>query len=222
MGDSARAVEKNRSIWGQALGCRPVFLEQVHATDVVPVHADTPDGVVADGAWTRESGLACTVLVADCLPVVMCDADGATVSAGHAGWRGLLGLRDHGGAGVLENQFRVHSGNDVMAWLGPCIGPQAFEVGDEVRQAFIDANPEARACFVPVRTSDSHRAGMPAKWLADLPELARQRLRALGITRIFGNDGGPQWCTVNNPMDFYSFRRDRTCGRLAVSIWRSV
>ena len=209
VGDEPKAVLHNRQRWAQQIGCRPVFREQVHGTQVTELHAGSADGIESDGAWTRQQGLACTVLVADCLPVLLCDADGGVVSAGHAGWRGLLGTQ---GVGVLERQARRHAGADVLAWLGPCIGPRAFEVGPEVLAAFVADNPAAAACF---------QAGAPGKWLADLAGLARQRLQALGITRIYGNDGTDAWCTVNNPSRYFSFRRERVCGRLAASIWRA-
>ena len=152
-------------------------------------------------------------MVADCLPVLLCDAQGQWVAAAHAGWRGLLGAQ---GRGVLEaavqTRFPSAQGPDqVMAWLGPCIGPHAFEVGDEVRQAFVAATPEAASCF---------QAHVPGKWMANLPALAGQRLRALGVSRIYGNDGSQDWCTVTQPSRFFSHRRDGVSGRMAASIWR--
>jgi YfiH family protein len=170
--------------------------------------------VPADGAVTGLSGLACTVMVADCLPVLLCNAKGSRVAAAHAGWRGLLGVQ---GAGVLESavasfgQSGTRNADDLMAWLGPCIGPGAFEVGDEVRAAFVAASPQAADCFRP---------NAPGKWLADLPALARQRLYALGLTRTYGNDGSADWCTVTNASRFFSHRRDAISGRLAACIWR--
>jgi YfiH family protein len=155
--------------------------------------------------------LACTVMVADCLPVLFCDAQGRQVAAAHAGWRGLLGIQ---GKGILEQAiatFGTQGAEGLLAWLGPCIGPQAFEVGDEVRAAFVAATPGAAACFKPLSAG---------KWLADLPGLARQRLSALGIARTYGNDGGQDWCTVSNPSRFFSHRRDGVSGRMAASIWR--
>jgi YfiH family protein len=154
-------------------------------------------------------------LVADCLPILLCNADGSRVAALHAGWRGLAG-KD--GLGVVEAVWLMlnsgpggaaHSG--VMAWQGPCIGPSAFEVGDEVRAAFVLHGAEAAACFTPLGAG---------KWLANLPALARQRLRALGVTAVYGNDGSPAWCTVANPSRFFSYRRDGVTGRMAACIWR--
>ena len=196
---------------------RAVFLNQVHGTEVLGLDFHTPDGLPADAAMTDTAGLACTVLVADCLPILLCNAQGSRVAAVHAGWRGLAG-RD--GRGVVEAALSAlhnappasaHSG--VIAWLGPCIGPSAFEVGDEVRDAFAQHSPHALSCFKPLR---------PGKWLADLPGLARQRLHALGVTGVFGNDGSPAWCTVGNPSRFFSYRRDGVTGRMAACIWRSA
>jgi len=209
VGDAAAAVQHNRAQWARQLGCRTVFLDQVHGIALQSLEADTPDGLRADAAWTAQAGVACSVLVADCLPVLLCDADGAAVSAGHAGWRGLAGV---GGTGVLEVQSGVHRAGEVLAWLGPCIGPRVFEVGEEVREAFTAVVPGATACFQPGQAR--------GKWLADLAGLARQRLQALGIERVFGNDGSPPWCTVSNPSRFFSYRREGVCGRMAASIWR--
>jgi len=208
VGDDPQHVAAHRARLGQALGARPLFLHQVHGCAVVQADAATPDGLQADGAQTRVPGLACTAQVADCLPVLLCDRAGAQVAALHAGWRGLAG---NGGVGVLERGVAaMHAAPDqLLAWLGPCIGPQAFQVGDEVWQAFVDADPAATACFSAVR---------PGKWLADLSGLARQRLRALGVEAVYGNDGAAQWCTVSQPGRFFSYRRDGVCGRMAAAI----
>jgi len=156
-------------------------------------------------------------MVADCLPVLFTDTQGRAVAAAHAGWRGLLG---QDGQGVLEAAYEeIHAmaqaasasgATEIIAWLGPCIGPQKFEVGPEVPAAFMAHQPEAAACFVP------HG---PGKWLADLPGLARLRLQALGVRGIYGNDGSPAWCTVSNSLRFFSYRRSPICGRMAASIW---
>lgn len=217
VGDDAVAVARNRAAVQQALGAKPIFLNQVHGTDLLALDHQTLDGASVDGAYTRERGLACTVMVADCLPVLLCDVQGRQVAAVHAGWRGLAG---EGGSGVLERahmQFvpeaPVESNNDaieLIAWLGPCIGPEAFEVGADVVAAFTQTHAQAAACFRP------QTAG---KWLADLPALARQRLAALGVSRVFGNDGSAAWCTVGNPSRFFSHRRDRISGRQAACIW---
>ena len=207
VGDVLAHVQANRLQLRQLLGVRPVFLDQVHGQAVLEVQPDSADGAQADAAYCTAPGLACTVMVADCLPVLLCNADGSAVSAAHAGWRGLLGQQ---GVGVLERVAERHRGPDTLAWLGPCIGPTAFEVGAEVRQAFVAQNPAAAACFAPAA---------PGKWLADLPGLARQRLQALGIHRIYGNDGSAPWCTMGNPLRFFSYRRDGVCGRMAACIW---
>lgn len=224
VGDNPAHVQTNRQrlqAWLATHGdvvspARAVFLDQVHGFDIVDLDNHTPDAVRADGAVTGAVNLACTVMVADCLPVLLCNAQGSRVAAVHAGWRGLVG---QGGLGVLDAavptldpEIQLDSAQSgTLAWLGPCIGPTAFEVGDEVRAAFVAANPVADVCFVPSGTG---------KWLADLPALARQRLLALGITRIYGNDGSAPWCTFSNPLRFFSHRRDRVSGRMAASIWR--
>lgn len=217
VGDAAAAVQHNRAVLQSALGVRPVFMEQVHGTQMQSLVPGMADGCVADAAVTRLPRLVCTVMVADCLPVLLCDTEGQQVAALHAGWRGLAG---QGSVGVLDAGLRsfsalapVKSGKKaikIIAWLGPCIGPDAFEVGDEVRTAFVEHTPQAAACFRPLGDG---------KWLADLAGLARQRLRALGVTDIYGNDGSAPWCTVGNPLRFFSHRRDRVSGRQAACIW---
>ena len=213
VGDSAQAVTSNRALFAQALQARPVFLKQVHALHAVQLATDTPDGIEADGCVTTVPSVACTIMVADCLPVLFAAASGRAVAAAHAGWRGLAG---EGGRNILEavwNRLRDVAeleAAQTLAWLGPCIGPDRFEVGPEVKAAFEAQDPQAAALFKP------HGAG---KWLADLPGLARRRLQALGITRVYGNDGGSDWCTVGNPSRFFSHRRDRVSGRFAASIW---
>jgi YfiH family protein len=215
VGDAPHAVAANRQRLQETLGAQAVFLEQVHGSTMVELDGDTPDGLQADGAATGRSGLACTVMVADCLPVLLCDERGRRVAAAHAGWRGLLGVQ---GQGILEAAVAsmgalAAESQRLMAWLGPCIGPDAFEVGDEVRAAFVAASPQAAQCFRPAPSG---------KWLADLPGLARQRLQALGVARTFGNDGGAAWCTVTNASRFFSHRRDAVSGRMAACIWRAA
>ncbi len=214
VGDLPHAVAANRAHVQQTLGVRPIFLNQVHGTEVLALRADCADGALADGSWTDRPGLACTVMVADCLPVLLCTWDGQRVAALHAGWRGLAG--GAGRPGVLEAFLQSQSAQGVaphqwMAWLGPCIGPQSFEVGDEVRAAFVDHSSAAGHAFA---------ARGPGKWLADLPLLARQRLQAAGVAQVYGNDGSAPWCTVGNPLRFFSHRRDRVSGRQAAGIWR--
>ena len=225
VGDSPQAVAANRVAFAQRLNAgqvagslvKPVFLNQVHGTQVVRLDASTPDATVADACISTQRGLACTIMVADCLPVLLTDEAGSCVAAAHAGWRGLAG---HEGSGVLESvleSFKAESqypiasaASKIIAWLGPCIGPEAFEVGPEVRAAFVSHDARAAACFKALATG---------KWLCDLQGLARQRLQALGVTQIFGNDGSAAWCTVSNPSRFFSHRRDRVSGRMAACIW---
>jgi polyphenol oxidase len=225
VGDDAAAVAANRAVYAQALGAKPVYLKQVHAWDVVQLDAHTADSTVADACLTAQKNLACTIMVADCLPVLFSNRAGTLVGAAHAGWRGLCGAD---GIGVLEQVYKHFEhvagieyarsatksiANDILVWLGPCIGPQAFEVGEEVREAFVAHDAQAAQHFKPQGKE---------KFLADLPALAKQRLQALGITQIYGNDGNDgsdAWCTVRNPSEFFSHRRDRISGRLAASIW---
>lgn len=217
VGDDPAAVASNRRRFAEALGAHPVFLKQVHGCGVVEVERGTPDGTEADACWTTSRGVACTIMVADCLPVLLADANGRAVAAAHAGWRGLVGEQ---GAGVLESLWahwwpriagsETEAARSTLAWLGPCIGPTAFEVGDEVRAAFKAADPASVRHF---------RAHLPGKWLADLPALARDRLARLGITQVHGNDGGTAWCTASEASRFFSHRRDRVSGRLAAAVW---
>jgi len=205
VGDSASAVARNRDILASALppGVAVSWLSQVHGTAVVEAGQGGPYPV-ADAQWSRHLGAACAVLTADCLPVLLCSVSGDAVAAAHAGWRGLL-------AGVLEATVEAMNTrpDEVLAWLGPAIGPAAFEVGPEVREAFLAAaNPSEEsavaACFRPNPERPDH-------CFADLYALARVRLRALGVTRVFG--GG--LCTYSDAERFYSYRRDGQTGRMA-------
>jgi polyphenol oxidase len=225
VGDTPMFVSANRALLSQAVGASAVFLRQVHGTQVATLLPHSPDGGMADACVTAERQVACTILVADCLPVLLATRCGTLVGAAHAGWRGLAGTTaDTDGSaptsdtvGVLEaifesfrvtaQAFAVCDATDVIAWLGPCIGPQAFEVGVEVKAAFEATQDDAAACFTSVG---------PGKFLADLPALARRRLRALGLgdAQIYGNDSSARWCTVSNGSDFFSHRRDtRSAGR---------
>ena len=214
VGDAPQAVARNVQRLTQALGARPVLLKQVHGTHLLALDTQTPDYQEADGSDTGQRGLACTVGIADCLPILLCHvADGQATQVGalHAGWRGLAGEQ---GVGVVEAFFasQAASGRQPaqwLAWLGPCIGPQVFEVGPEVRAAFMAFSPQAVQAFVPL---------VGGKFLADLPLLARQRLAASGVQAVFGNDGSPAWCTVGNPSRFFSYRRDKVTGRQVASI----
>ncbi|MET1114999.1 MAG: peptidoglycan editing factor PgeF [Comamonas sp.] len=237
VGDAARAVHENRARLRAALhartaGAHPVFLRQVHGSDVLALDGSAAQGLAADACVSATPGVVCTIMVADCLPVLLTHPSGAAVAAAHAGWRSLAGTVRAGGAaeGVLENTFahfaaqlvragaasRADVAGQTLAWLGPCIGPTAFEVGEEVRAALSQGHPEAAALFRPQSAA--------GKYLADLAGLARQRLQALGIHAIYGNDASARWCTVGNPSAFFSHRRDAgrlgSTGRFAACIWR--
>ncbi|MGE0098583.1 MAG: peptidoglycan editing factor PgeF [Hydrogenophaga sp.] len=210
--DEPLAVAANRDrLAAFTAPARPVFLKQVHGTQVAHLSAATPDGIQADGCVVSGRGLAATIMVADCLPVLFAHASGTAVAAAHAGWRGLA-------AGVIQataQALRAEAGEgEVMAWLGPCIGPKSFEVGAEVCEAFVSADPDAVAHFWP---------NGKGKFLADLPALARRALRAAGISDVHGNDGGQAWCTVTDASRFFSHRRDTAVlggtGRMAACIW---
>ncbi len=202
-GDDPAAIDDNRQRLFAHLGLpgAPEWIRQVHGTRVVQV-PHQPTEPEADAAYTTQPGIVCAVQAADCLPVLFCDDDASVVAAAHAGWRGLSG-------GVLENTVAalpVVPGK-LMAWLGPAIGPDDFEVGAEVRAAFVAADPAAEVCF--------RRAEVEGKYFADLFALARQRLARAGVTRVYG--GGIS--TFADPERFYSFRRDGICGRMAALIW---
>lgn len=200
VGDDATAVAANRALLVSRLPAEPLWLTQVHG--IAAVDADQrPKIRDADAAFARQPGSVCVVMTADCLPVLLCDRRGTIVAAAHAGWRGLA-------AGVLESTvaaMKVDPG-ELLVWLGPAIGPRCFEVGDEVRNAFVADNPAAGLAFV------SHEAG---KWLCDIYLLARQRLQRMGIMAISG--GGE--CTVTEADRYFSYRRDGVTGRMASLIW---
>lgn len=201
VGDDAAAVAANRQRLMQGLELQqPIqWLEQVHGTDVVslPEVAALP---VADAACTSQTGIACAVMTADCLPVLLCNEEGTQVAAAHAGWRGLCD-------GVLESVLAEFDcpGASIRAWIGPAIGPQAFEVGGEVRQQFIRVDAQAAVAF----------EARGDRYLADLPLLARQRLNRLGVNRVTLSG----LCTYHHPDRFFSYRRDGRCGRQASLIW---
>lgn len=229
--DNPAHVQANRAQLQAVLGVMsgrpvaPVFLQQVHGCDVLTLQATSLHGQAFDACVTGHTGVACTVMVADCLPVLMAHRSGQAVAAAHAGWRGLLG---QSGWGVLESTWHAYAqqlqlapdaalANDTQVWLGPCIGPQAFEVGGEVREAFVCDGLAAQDCFTP---HPAHNG----KWQANLAALARQRLERLGLRHIYGNDGSAQWCTVSQPSQFFSHRRDAavlgSTGRMAACIWK--
>ncbi|AMO74536.1 peptidoglycan editing factor PgeF [Pseudomonas citronellolis] len=200
VGDEPAAVAENRRRLEQAQGCRPAWLSQVHGIEVV--EADPSRVATADASWSATPGIACAVLTADCLPALFCDRAGTRVAAAHAGWRGLAG-------GVLEatlDKLAVPAA-EMLAWLGPAIGPQAFEVGPEVREAFLADHAETKVAFVP-----SVNAG---RYMADIYQLARIRLAARGVTAVYG--GG--LCTFSDTERFYSYRRNPRTGRQASLVW---
>lgn len=208
LGDTDEAVARNRARLHQALGMPSVMLQQVHGVQVLDLAPGMADGAEADASICLRPGLACEVQVADCLPVLLADRHGRGVAAAHAGWRGLAG-------GVIEAtlqrlcQALGGSSSDVEVWLGPCIGPQAFEVGADVLAGFGVSAQAPGPRFRPVR---------PGKWLADLPGLARDRLAGLGVQSVAGNDGSQSWCTFSQTSRFFSFRRERVTGRMAACI----
>lgn len=202
--DAPQAVAQNRRRLCQALGLtsEPLWLEQVHGIEVFHCQGPAPfPPPRADAAVTRLTGQALTVMTADCLPVLLCDQAGTVVATAHAGWRGLCD-------GVLEQTVQAMGvpGAQLLAWLGPAIGPSAFEVGDEVRAAFMAQDPAAVTAFRP---------HVPGKWWADLPLLARQRLARVGVAQVYGGD----LCTHSDARRFYSYRRDGQTGRMAGLIW---
>lgn len=213
--DDSACVDENRRLLQSdlALDADPVWLQQVHGTQV-QVNTDSAGCGVADAAYTDRSGQVCVVLTADCLPLFLAAADGSEVAVVHAGWRGLL-------AGVIEAAVKCfkNSPATIHAWLGPAIGPQRFEVGSEVRQAFISEAQSAGEALLPVENC-FHAASRldqdTPRWLADIYALARLRLARCGIHSTVG---GGRFCTVSQADLFYSYRRDGKTGRMASLIW---
>lgn len=226
VGDTPGAVEHNRAVLAAHMQADPLWLTQVHGNRVVRLSRNPdphdPDRVCltpeasqpqADGAFTTEVGLACTVMVADCLPILLAAPDGRGVAALHAGWRGLAGAGGMNGVGIVHTGVQAlcaatgSAPAELRAWLGPCIGPQRFEVGPDVLRGF-GRDPEqvdGDVRFAP---------GLPGKWLADLPGLASDVLRAIGVQDIVSADA----CTVSDASRFFSYRRDHVTGRQAASI----
>ncbi len=202
VGDAASAVIENRARLRSVLKlpAEPRWLQQVHGHCVVDAAAQ-PRPCQADAAYTDQPGVVCAVLTADCLPLLLCDRAGTRVAAVHAGWRGLAN-------GVIERTLEgfAVSGSELMAWLGPAIGPQAFEVGDEVRAEFVAHDAAAAAAFQPARAGH---------WYADLYMLARQRLAARAVRAVYGGN----CCTYTDATRFFSYRRDGSTGRMASLIW---
>ncbi|KAF0813063.1 Laccase domain protein YfiH [Andreprevotia sp. IGB-42] len=200
VGDDIAAVTANRALVGRHLPAAPLWLTQVHGTTVADT-ASAAQGSEADASISR-GNIASAIMTADCLPVLFCDRAGTVVAAAHAGWRGLCD-------GVLEATITAMGipGTDLLAWLGPAIGPARFEVGEEVRAAFVAHDAAAASAFTP--------GAQAGKWLADMYLLARQRLASQGLTAVYGGD----FCTVTDSARFFSYRRDRITGRMASLVW---
>ena len=208
MGDNPLSVAENRRLLAEHWGVTPVFMSQVHGTELVCIDNLIPTDVPqADACWSSEAAKACTIMVADCLPVLFYLPSPRRVAAAHAGWRGLA-------AGVLENTLDTLTGSGPLAgvkvWLGPCIGPTAFEVGEDVRSAFCAADIRCNEAFKP-----SEQSG---KYLADLAWLAKHRLLEHGVVDIQGNNSSSNWCTFSQKQTYFSHRRDGVSGRFAAGI----
>ncbi len=202
-GDDPDDVAENRRRLAEAaeLPGEPRWLRQVHGVEVAAAH-EIAGPVAADAAWTGRSGVVCAVLTADCLPVLLAAQDGSVVAAVHAGWRGLVGGVVEATVAALASRAR----GPLSAWLGPAIGPDAFQVGAEVREAFLERDSGAGACFLP---------DTGGRYRADLFALTRRRLYACGVVSVRG--GGV--CTWSSPERFFSYRRDGETGRMATLIW---
>ncbi len=201
VGDDTDQVRQNRRIIREmlALPAEPVWLDQIHSNRAVKA-LKTASPQQADASYTNESGVVCAVMTADCLPLLICSMDGTQVAAIHAGWRGLL-------AGVISNTVIAIQQQNLLVWLGPAIGPDRFEVGTDVRNAFLEKSVEFNSAF---------KKQSNGKWLADIYQLARTELVALGIAKVYGGT----YCTVTEHERFYSYRRDTQTGRMATLIWR--
>ena len=229
VGDDPSAVAENRRRLSARLGIQTAFLRQVHGEAVQHLtasNAESPD-LVADIALSTAPRVAATIMVADCLPLLFAHQRLPVVAAAHAGWRGLAGAgtqRGADGAGVIAQTIKAiaattgqsltDAARELTVWLGPAIGPDTFEVGEDVRAAFLNRTPGDDDAFVPRST--------PGKYLADLPLIARRKLRALGVSTICGNDSSAPWCTVSQVDRYFSHRRDQNSGgsgRLAALIW---
>lgn len=202
VGDEPVAVEENRHRLHQYLQLQtePIWLNQVHG---IHVCSDVDRGTTADACISTKAGKVCVVMTADCLPVLICDRAGTMVAAAHAGWRGLA-------AGVINQTVDRMSvaPTELLVWLGPAIGPRAFEVGDDVRDAFLKQDAGYTSAFIP----NAH-----GKWLMDIYQAARHQMAGLGVTQVYGGD----YCTYEQAELFYSYRREQTTGRMASLIWLS-
>lgn len=207
VGDDPKHVDENRKrLLTDLSGVeRIAWLNQIHSTDVVTVDDGYGKAQDADAAVTRSRGIALAIMTADCLPVLLASDDGSVVGAAHCGWRGLAG-------GVLENTVRKMNTDPgkITAWLGPCIGPEAFEVGEIVRESFCSGNPDGDRYF---RVSPPKNGEI--KYLADLPGLARQKLRQMGVVRVISSG----LCTYSDSSRFFSYRREHVTGRMASLVW---
>ncbi|SDH60671.1 conserved hypothetical protein [Nitrosomonas sp. Nm132] len=199
--DDSLLVQQNRALLRTYLPSNPYWLKQVHGARPVWVEENEvkPEG---DAALSRCGGRVCAILVADCLPIFLCDTAGSVVGVVHAGWRGLA-------RGVIENSITEMAckSSEIIAWLGPAIGPKHFEIGEEVREVFLEQDSKSGAAFTPGHSDK--------KWFADLFILARQRLTDVGVTKVYGG----YECTFSDPSRFYSYRRDGKTGRMAALIW---
>jgi YfiH family protein len=218
VGDKLENVTANRARVAQQIQTPAIYLRQVHGVQGVAIDTQTPADTVADLAWTREVGVACAMMVADCLPILVCHPQQKWVASAHAGWRGLAGSQ---GLGVVESlasviQAQGLSTQDCLVWLGPCIGPTAFEVGPEVLAAFQNetAQDVSKTHFSP---------SVGEKYMADLAGLARNRLQKAGFQNLYGNDSTQAWCTFSQANQYHSHRRDAallgSAGRMAAYIW---
>lgn len=201
VGDNADSVSQNRQIIKMMLNLpsEPIWLNQTHSNCTVKAIAtDTPQQ--ADASYTNQPSVVCAVMTADCLPLLACSLDGSEIAAIHAGWRGLLD-------GVIDNTINALKNKDLLVWLGPAIGPECFEVGNEVRAAYIEQSAEYTPAFKQYSQD---------KWLANIYQLARINLAVLGINKVYGGN----FCTVTDKERFYSYRRDQVTGRMATLIWR--
>lgn len=201
VGDNLDCVLKNQTLLKKSLGLTqdPLWLKQIHGIRVISANHTTDRA--ADAVYTNEPQSVCAVLTADCLPLLVCSKTRHCVAAIHAGWKGLA-------AGVIENSIKALAcpPEDLLAWLGPAIGPQAFVVGEDVFSQFVKKSPELKVAFEEIGNK---------KWLANLYQLAKQHLNKLGIDAIYGG----QHCTYTNKAQFFSFRRDKITGRQASLIW---
>jgi hypothetical protein len=218
VGDSPENVRTNRVLVAQEMKVPAIYLRQVHGAKGIDIDFQTPANTEADVAWTRQEGLACTMMVADCLPILICHSSQKWVAAAHAGWRGLAGENGQGVVETLASTARLQGFalKDCLVWLGPCIGPTAFEVGPDVLAAFENEQLEVsnKALFAPAAAG---------KYLADLAGMARQRLLQAGFRNLYGNDSTLPWCTYKQADKYHSHRRDAaslgSSGRMAAYIW---